>query len=39
MPAWTGTLDDEQIWTIALFLKHRDKLLPAAAQDWQQVSN
>ena len=39
MPAWAGTLNDEQIWTLALFLKHMDKLPPAAAQAWQQVSN
>ena len=39
MPAWVGTLNDEQIWTLALFLKRMDKLPPAPAQAWQQVSN
>ena len=39
MPAWRGTLNDEQIWTIALFLKHMDKLPPAAEQAWQNVRN
>jgi thiosulfate dehydrogenase len=39
MPAWKGTLNDEQIWTLALFLKHMDKLPPAAEQAWQQVTN
>jgi mono/diheme cytochrome c family protein len=39
MPAWEGTLNDEQIWTLALFLKHMDKLPPAAEQAWQQVTN
>jgi hypothetical protein len=39
MPAWTGTLNDEQIWTLALFLKHMNDLPPAAAQAWQQVSD
>jgi mono/diheme cytochrome c family protein len=39
MPAWRGTLTDEQIWTIALFLKHMDKLPPAAEQAWQNVRN
>jgi mono/diheme cytochrome c family protein len=39
MPAWRGTLTDEQIWTIALFLKHMDKLPPAAEQEWQNVRN
>ena len=39
MPAWAGALNDEQIWTLALFLKQMDKLPPAPAQAWQQVSN
>lgn len=39
MPAWRGTLTDEQIWTLALFLKHMDKLPPAAEQAWQKVRN
>ena len=25
MPSWKGSLTDEQIWTLALFLKHMDK--------------
>ncbi len=37
MPAWAGTLSDQQIWTLALFLRHMDKLPPAAAQAWQEV--
>jgi mono/diheme cytochrome c family protein len=37
MPAWTGSLSDEQIWTLALFLKHMDKLPPAANDAWKQV--
>ncbi|WP_428483623.1 c-type cytochrome [Rhodopila sp.] len=39
MPAWKATLSSEQIWTLALFLKHMDKLPPAAEQAWQQVRN
>ena len=39
MPAWRGTLNDEQIWTLALFLKNMDKLPPAAQQAWQNVRN
>jgi thiosulfate dehydrogenase len=35
MPAWEKTLSDQQIWTIALFLKHMDKLPPAPQQVWQ----
>jgi thiosulfate dehydrogenase len=39
MPAWKGTLTDEEIWTLALFLKHMDKLPSAAQQAWQDVRN
>jgi thiosulfate dehydrogenase len=39
MPAWRDTLNDQQIWTLALFLKHMDKLSPAAQQAWQNVGN
>ena len=39
MPSWKDTLNDQQIWTLALFLKHMDKLPPAAEQAWQQVAN
>ena len=37
MPSWRYTLSDRQIWTLALFLKHMDKLPPAAQQAWEQV--
>lgn len=39
MPAWQDTLSDQEIWTLALFLKHMDKLPPAAQQAWQQVAD
>jgi len=39
MPSWKSALTDQQVWTLALFLKHMDKLPPAAEQAWQQVSN
>jgi len=39
MPSWTDTLTDRQIWTLALFLKHMDKLPPNAQQAWLQVKN
>jgi len=39
MPAWRGTLNDEQIWTLTLFLKNMDKLPPAAEQAWKNVRN
>jgi len=39
MPAWKDTLNDQQAWTLALFLKHMDKLPPAAQDAWQKVKN
>jgi thiosulfate dehydrogenase len=39
MPSFGYTLKDEQIWTLALFLKHMDKLPPAVQQTWLQVRN
>ncbi len=39
MPSWKHALSDRQIWTIALFLKHMDKLPPSAQAVWQQVKN
>ncbi len=39
MPSWAGVLSDQQIWTLALFLKHMDKLPAGAEQAWKQVKN
>ena len=39
MPSWKQTLTDQQIWSLALFLKHMDKLPSAAEQAWQNVVN
>jgi thiosulfate dehydrogenase len=39
MPSFGYSLSDTQIWTLALFLKHMDKLPPAVQQTWQQVQN
>lgn len=39
MPSWGSTLNDRQIWTLALFLKHMDKLPPDAQRVWTQVKN
>ena len=39
MPSWSGTLSDRQIWTLALFLKHMDKLPPGPQAAWKQVRN
>jgi thiosulfate dehydrogenase len=37
MPGWEKTLSDQQIWTLALFLKHMDKLPPAAEKAWEKA--
>ena len=37
MPAWKDELDDKQIWTLALFLKHMDTLPPAAEAAWRAL--
>jgi thiosulfate dehydrogenase len=39
MPSWSGTLSDQQIWSLALFLKHMDNLPPGPQAAWKQVSN
>ncbi|MHB1530165.1 MAG: c-type cytochrome [Acidiferrobacteraceae bacterium] len=39
MPSFRHTLTDRQIWTLALFLKHMNKLPPAAQQAWTRVTN
>lgn len=39
MPAWGSSLTDQQIWTLALFLKHMDKLPPDAQQAWSKMKN
>jgi len=38
MPSWSKTLSDQQIWTLALFLKHMDKLPPAAKAEWEKLN-
>jgi mono/diheme cytochrome c family protein len=39
MPSFGSSLDDQEIWTLALFLKNMDKLPPAVQQVWQSVRN
>jgi mono/diheme cytochrome c family protein len=39
MPSWGGALTDQQIWTLALFLKRMNNLPPAAQDAWQKVGN
>ena len=37
MPSFTTTLKDEEIWKIAMFLKHMDKLPSAVDTEWKRV--
>lgn len=37
MPAWKDELSDQQIWTLALFLKHMDKLPPDPEVTWRSI--
>jgi len=39
MPSFGHSLSDAQIWTLAQFLKHMDKLPPDVEQSWQHVRN
>ncbi|MDE2481944.1 MAG: cytochrome c [bacterium] len=39
MPAYTTTLSDQQIWTVALFLKHMDSLPPGPDRAWRALKN
>lgn len=39
MPAFGHSLTDNQVWELALFLKHMDKLPPAAQRVWKSVKN
>ena len=39
MPSFRDALTDEQIWTLALFLKNMDHLPPQVQQAWIQVKN
>jgi mono/diheme cytochrome c family protein len=37
MPSFTATLQDEEIWKIAMFLKQMDKLPPTVDAEWQKI--
>jgi mono/diheme cytochrome c family protein len=37
MPSFTTTLQDEEIWKIAMFLKQMDKLPPGVETEWKKV--
>ena len=38
MPAWKQTYNERQIWQIATFLSHMDKLPPAVLAQWQTAA-
>jgi thiosulfate dehydrogenase len=37
MPSFTTTLQDEEIWKIAMFLKQMDKLPPTVDAEWKKI--
>lgn len=37
MPGFSKSLSEDEIWKLALFLKHMDKLTPAAQKAWKAV--
>jgi mono/diheme cytochrome c family protein len=39
MPAFGATLNDRQLWQLALFLKHMDGLPPAPQRVWKAVKS
>jgi thiosulfate dehydrogenase len=39
MPAFSKSLNDTQIWTLTLFLKHMDTLPPGPKKVWQVLKN
>jgi thiosulfate dehydrogenase len=39
MPAFGKALSDQQVWTLALFLKHMDSLPPRAQAAWKALRN
>lgn len=39
MPAWTGTLSDEQIWQVTTFLSRMDDLPPEVSNLWKAAAN
>ncbi|HTI38889.1 MAG TPA: cytochrome c [Vicinamibacterales bacterium] len=38
MPSWGGILSDDQIWTVAAFIKHSDKLPPEVQAAWRKTA-
>jgi mono/diheme cytochrome c family protein len=38
MPAWRGSLKDEEMWQVTTFLSHMDKLPPQVAEQWKAMA-
>ncbi len=39
MPAFGASLDRTQLWQLALFLKHMDRLPPSPEREWKVIKN
>jgi mono/diheme cytochrome c family protein len=39
MPSYGASLSDDQVWTLALFLKHMDSLPPQVDKAWKALRN
>lgn len=39
MPSFGKALSDNQVWAVAMFLKHMDKLPPQAQRAWKSLKN
>jgi len=37
MPSFKGTLSDDEMWKLAMFLRHMDKLPPAVDAQWKRL--
>src|ERR1700757_1357536 len=38
MPAWKGTLSEQDTWQVTSFLSHMDKLSPQVSAEWKTVA-
>jgi len=39
MPAWKGTLSNQETWEVITFLSHMDKLSPQVSAEWKTVAS
>jgi mono/diheme cytochrome c family protein len=38
MPAWNGSLKEQEMWQATTFLSHMDKLPPQIAEQWRALA-